>query len=272
VSGRWRIVGIIAFALVTAFLAGYVLMQYRTPVQAVAVASGSAASGIPTETAVTPSAATPSPSRIASIATAINAPDSSILVLGDGSGNDGDEWVSLWARNYLASTRAVTYRALNATGSEFAQKATTFGVAGEPLTVWNASMSDPDMAAEPARLSRLWQSSGVVLLSYGHRQSADVIEKNLTGILAAIRAKDENTAVLVLIQNPDPAASEKTQRAATLAVQRWAAANNLPSVNVYDAFLASPRGRGELVESDGSPTPTGSELFARTLADVLAGV
>ncbi|MBK9696320.1 MAG: SGNH/GDSL hydrolase family protein [Propionibacteriaceae bacterium] len=191
------------------------------------------------------------------------------MVFGDGSGNDSDEWVSVWAKDHLAKNRIASYRTWNRSTSEFS-KAKRFGQGDDAISVWNASMASPNMGTEPERIARAWQPSEVVMINYGHRGSASQIKGQLNDILEEIRAHDPNVAVLVLIQNPDPVSSESVQRETTLAVQRWADTKGLPTINVYDAFIAHPAPRSQLVESDGSPTPLGSELFAKTVADALA--
>ena len=191
------------------------------------------------------------------------------MVIGDGSGNQNDEWVSLWARDHIARQATVSYRAWNRTVGEY-RDPVQHGSSDRPVTVWNASVSAPDMAGEPERIARAWEDPDAVLLSYGHRRSPTEIQAQMDAVLAAVRAQSKSVPVAVLIQNPDRASTEAVQRKTTLQIQKWAEAQDLPTVDIYSAFVDDPARRNELVEPDGSPTPKGSSLWADTLALVLA--
>ena len=71
------------------------------------------------------------------------------------------------------------------------------------------------------------------------------------------------------IQNPDPVATQYNQADTTKAVKAWAKKRHLDTVNIYDAFVNDSAPRYTLVESDGSPTPAGSALWARTFAQAV---
>jgi hypothetical protein len=131
---------------------------------------------------------------LAGIADIIDSPDgASILVIGDGSGNQNDEWVSVWARDHLAEDATVSYSAWDRDAGEYAD-AVEVGSSDREVTVWNASVSAPDMATEPDRIAQAWQDADVVLLSYGHRQSADEITGQMDAVLAAVRAQRQERA------------------------------------------------------------------------------
>ena len=53
------------------------------------------------------------------------------------------------------------------------------------------------------------------------------------------------------------------------AIQAWAGAHGFATVDIYSAFMADPTPRNTMVESDGSPSPQGSQLWATTLAEAL---
>jgi len=264
--------GLAVLAVTTFLLVFLALQKQQTP-------PGQAASTpVVTETSSpSPSVtlASPSPSvtardGLAGIADIIDSPDgASILVIGDGSGNQGDEWVSVWARDHLAEDATVSYRVWDRDAAEYAE-AVEFGSSDPEVAVWNASVSAPDMATEPGRISEAWQDADAVLLSYGHRQSADKISAQMDAVLAAVRAQSKSVPVAVLIQNPDRANTESAQRETTSEITKWADAAGFPTVDIYTAFIDDPARRNDLVEADGSPTPQGSKLWAKTLAQALA--
>jgi len=267
--------GLAVLAVATFFLVFLVFQEHRTP-------PGQAASTPVVTQPPTPSASASSASASASpsvtaraglagIADIIDSPDgASILVIGDGSGNQSDEWVSVWARDHLAEDATVSYSAWDRDAGEYAD-AVEVGSSERRVAVWNASVGAPDMASEPERIAQAWQDVDVVLLSYGHRQSADEISGQMDAVLAAVRAENKSVPVAVMIQNPDRANTESAQRATTAAIKTWADAQEFPTVDIYTAFIDDPASRNDLVEQDGSPTPEGSRLWAKTWAEALAG-
>lgn len=270
---RLQIIGLGVLAVVTAILVVFSLPQVRNPsVRAVPSASAIATT---TPSATTP-AATPSPTPkalpegLAGAATLLAGDDDvSILVLGDGSGDEADEWVSIWAKRHVARTHQVSYQAWDAEAEDYGQPVQS-GSKGSTVTIWNASTSAPSLGAEDDRVAKAWQPADIVMLSYGHRQAADALPAGLGAIRAAVKAESKDAIILAMIQNPDQVATEATQRDATLAVAAWAKKAGLDTVDVYDAFLKNPERRSALVEVDGSPTPLGSEIWAKTLADTVA--
>jgi hypothetical protein len=191
-----------------------------------------------------------------------------VLVIGDGSGDETNEWVSVWARDHLATSATVSYRAWDRVGGRYAI-AVRYGASAQTITVWNASVRSPDMALEPARIAQAWQPSDLVLLSYGHRRTPGTVSAQMDAVLAAIRAKNATVPIVVMIQNPDRSDTETTQRESTQKIQAWAGAHGFATVDIYSAFMADPKPRNTMVESDGSPSPRGSELWAATIAKAL---
>ena len=122
------------------------------------------------------------------------------------------------------------------------------------------------MALEPARIAQAWQTPDLVLLSYGHRRLPTTISAQMDAVLAAIRARNATVPIVVMIQNPDRADTAAVQRENTQRVQAWAVAHGFAPVDIYRAFMADRRPSNDMIESDGSPSPQGSQLWAQTLA------
>ena len=129
--------------------------------------------------------------------------------------------------------------------------------------------AQPRHGIEPARIAKAWQTSDLVLLSYGHRRAPATITAQMDAVLAAIRAKNATVPIVVMIQNPDRADTETIQRENTQKIQAWAGAHSFATVDIYSAFMADPTPRNTMVQSDGSPSPQGSRLWATTLANAL---
>jgi hypothetical protein len=212
-----------------------------------------------------PSTPTAPPTGLALAQSILTAPGgASVLVIGDGSGDETNEWVAVWARDHLATTAKVSYSAWDRINNQYAT-AVTYGTAGQTIDVLNASVRSPDMALEPNRISRAWRDSDLVLLSYGHRRSPATVTTQMDAVLAAIRAKNATVPIVVMIQNPDRADTETVQRENTQKIQTWARAHSFATVDIYSAFMADPTPRNTMVESDGSPSPQGSQLWATAL-------
>lgn len=270
--------GLIALVVVTAILVALAVLKTWTP-PAQAATPRLATSQVPgspspaTLTTATPATQTPTTTPragLAGIGDILNAPaGASVLVIGDDSGDAADEWVATWARDHLAQQATVSYRAWNRAAGAYAD-AVTFGSGTRALTVWNASSGSPTMTTEPARAQQAWKDADVVLLSYGHGRDAKLIGLQLDAVLAAVQGRHATVPVAVLLQNPERAATEATQRDVTRAIKAWADAKGLPTVDVYGAFVADPAKRNALVQSEGSPTAQGSKLWAKTLAQAVS--
>lgn len=262
---QWYGVGLVVLTVIAAVVAGMALLKYRP--QATALPATPTGSSVATpQPTVTPTA---TPTGLPLAAAILASPEgASVLVFGDGSGDEDDEWVSVWARDHLATGATVSYRAWDRANRQYGT-ASKYGSTGPTLEIWNASVRSPDMGREPARVSQAWQDADLVLLSYGHRRSPDEVAGQLDAVLDAIRAKDTDVPIVVMIQNPDRADTEAVQRAATEKVKAWAGAQAFPTVDIYGAFTVDTTPRNDMVEADGSPTPRGSLLWARELADGL---
>lgn len=273
---HWSILGLAVLTVATFVLVFLAFQKQRTPPSQAAPApvvtqtSSPSPSPSPSVSPASPSPSAPARDGLAGIADIMDSPDgASVLVIGDGSGNQTDEWVSVWARDHLAEDATVYYRVWDRTTGKYAD-AVKHGSSDREVAVWNASVSAPDMASEPDRIGNAWQDADVVLLSYGHRQSAEEISSQMDDALAAVRAQNKSVPVAVLIQNPDRANTESAQRETTSEIKKWADAEGFPTVDIYTAFIDDPARRNDLVEQDGSPTPEGSILFAKVLAQALA--
>lgn len=269
--------GLVLLASAAVGLSVFALIQSRTASpssaspgwtpSAAASASDLPSSAPPVSTPPVTPTSTPALSPLQQMSATLGRPGAQVMVIGDGSGNETDEWVALWARNHLATSRAVSLSTWNRTSADY-DAAVSLGQ-GEALTVWNASTRSPEMAEEPQRVAQAWREADVVLLSYGHRRTAGTIAGQLDQILAAIRGQDAQVPVAVVLQNPDPTASAAQQSATVEAVNQWAARQGLPTIDVYAGFPSSQAERNRLVEEDGSPNPEGSALFARIVAEAL---
>ncbi len=278
----WYSLGVAALALVAAIVVTLAMLQYRAPAPraATALVMSSTSASVPARSSSPSPSASASPSAPAStpappltglaLANSIlTAPSgASVLVFGDGSGDATDEWVAVWARDHLTTTATVSYSAWDRVNSRYAT-AIRYGTTGPAIHVWNASVRSPDMALEPARVAKAWQTANLVMLSYGHRRTPSTITAQMDAELASIRAKNATVPIVVMLQNPDRANTATIQQQNIQKIQAWSVAHGFATVDIYSAFMADPTARNTMVLSDGSPSPQGSQLWAKTLAKAL---
>ena len=275
---RLQLAGLIVLTVVTLVVVAATALKYQAPAQRAMPARTTSASPTQTPTVEPPASPTPSPeaepatqaplSPLQQVGTSIATPGSSVMVIGDGTGNEDDEWVAVWAREHLAAERGVAYHLWDRYGVRWLEPV-TMGAQPATIDVWNASTISPDMPGEAARVQAAWQPVDAVFLSYGHWRDPTVVGSELTVILNEIRGHDPNVPVVVILQNPGPSSVAGLQEAAVNAVADWARQNNLPTLDVYSGFPTDQAARDALVEEDGSPNVEGSRLFARIVADAL---
>ncbi len=269
---RLQLVGLVALAVVTLIVSVLALTRYGDPVQQATPAPRTEdPSSWPAEPSEEEPQATPEPiqlSPLQEIGSRLAEPGAAVMVIGDGTGNEDDEWVAVWARDYLGLGRGVAYHLWDRYGLRWAEPV-AMGEGATDVEVWNASVLAPDMAEEPARVQAAWQPVDAVFLSYGHWRDPATVGAELTGILDVIRAQDPEVPVVVILQNPGPWGVAASQETNVRAVDEWAQRNGLPTLDVYNGFPADQDQRDALLEADGSPTLEGSRLFASIVADAL---
>lgn len=225
------------------------------------------AAGTPSNNASqTPASPTPKKASdvMAQIRRALSGDQSAtVLVLGDGTGGEQYGWVSTWAHKYLGSKFRVQYHEWNAQTDGFRDQS-NFGDGDKQLRLWNASIPGATSKAVEGRLADLLDAVGqpdVVVLSFGHTEQADQVGDGLRSVWKRVNV----AAGLVVIQNPEKGPrGSAPQRETAHAVQSWAKRTDLPTVNVYQAFVEDPAPLKDLLESDGViPSEAGSELWAR---------
>jgi len=192
----WSWVGLATLTVVAAVVVVLAVRQYRVPATPTTWATPATVSGatsasvpvpststLPSTSATASSTPTASPTGLALANSILSAPSgASVLVIGDGTGDATNEWVAVWARDHLATKATVSYSAWGWVSSQYAT-AVRYGTTGQTIDVWNASVRSPDMALEPARIAQAWQTSNLVLLSYGHRRTPATITAQMDAVL-----------------------------------------------------------------------------------------
>lgn len=183
-----------------------------------------------------PATATPMPSGTDLRAMFAAGKSLNIVVLGDQTGVDDNDWVETWVRT-LADVRPVrllrtresdptTYRAPARLG-----EASTSGT--DPVTVRNASAigATPRYAAE--RVAALVPAdTDAVIVNFGRSNTRDTIAEELTTLMRALKEAAPSTQVRVVVQ-PARQDGEPTLDAT---VRAWGARNDATLVDVAQVF------------------------------------
>ncbi|WP_432558646.1 SGNH/GDSL hydrolase family protein [Granulicoccus sp. GXG6511] len=267
----WSLVGLAVLAVATVVLVVLSFLNVR-PVDGAAGPSGavSVAEAVVTE----PSSAEPAPRRssLANIhAQLAGDRPTKILVLGDATGLDDGvsgetRWVTLWAQE-LAARRPVTL-AVRGSGGEYAAARRLGTGTGVPIEILNASDRPGRIATATADADSLVpEDVDLVILSFGH--SEDIAQ--LAGELDAFRAALPVSAmVLVMAQNPQQGAGAAGQRARVRATLEWAQQNDLPFIDVFEAFREAPEPLVDLLGPDRiNPNDRGSEVWRDAVVEAL---
>ena len=156
-----------------------------------------------------------------------------LAVLGDGTGDEDGEWVSVLA-DLAGSSRQVTLRNLDPTDPTRYADEQTYGTSGPTTVIWNGSRPGAGAGYAADRLDFLVpEEPDAVVLNYGRDDKASTIAERLDTTLTAIRAKWPKVPVVVVLQAPNLDDQLAPVRKAT---EKWAARKNLPTVDVAAAF------------------------------------
>lgn len=161
-----------------------------------------------------------------------NGEDLTVLVLGDQTGTDANDWVGAWSR-MLATDRLVELRTPTAADPTRYDPPYELGTGDAEVTLYNASLigGTPGYAAD--RLPLLApQNADLVLLNYGRSNTPDDLPAELEALWDALgkQLPDAETWVVVAPQRTDALAP-------TVQTTRdWAEDAEAPVVDVAEVF------------------------------------
>lgn len=259
--------------------ASFLVLAASLVVVAVAVALV-VSRGVDDERAVAPSpsptvTAAPSPtapgqtaggSSLARARAAMQAPGADVVVLGDSTGDDDGEWVQLWARS-LGSERGAELLVWGAGADRYDSPEALGGVAAD-VTVWNGSVSGSRASYALERLDRMLpDGADLVLLSYGHNHTVDDVAE-VSALIEAVQRRAPGAVVVVVLQNPQVGDANAAVREA---VATLAAAQDVATIGVDEAFLEDGRPLEALLVDLVHPSDEGSQVWARTVESALEG-
>ena len=190
---------------------------------------------------------------------------STVSVIGDSTGNDVGEWVTLWADHLGRRDRVEVHQWADA-DHKYLDSPLTYGEDGRRLAIWNAGKpgGSADWAAgqiaevEPER-------PGLVILSVAHNNTEDDVAGQLDTVRRAITERWGDVPLVVILQNPGLGDQAERQAATLRAVRAWTLRNGVPAIDVESAFK-NPR---ELMVDNAHPNAEGSRIWADVVSDAL---
>ncbi|SDD03377.1 Lysophospholipase L1 [Auraticoccus monumenti] len=192
-----------------------------------------------------------------------------VSVLGDGSGNSKDEWVSFWADD-LAEGHAVSYRAWNSNTGDYGD-AERLSQIGTAIEIYNGSRAGETAIEAGASLGDLQpESPDLVVLNLGHSESASEMTEGLDGLWSTISADHEDARGLVILQNPASGDVAEEQDTRIDLLRSWASDNQLPTLDVHRAFNEAPDPLSTYLFDGSYPNESGSRLWADTVTAALS--
>jgi hypothetical protein len=199
-----------------------------------------------------------------------------VSVLGDSTGNGDGEWVQLWAK-HLGESRPVTLHQWDSVLNAWKPGVEEFGTIGHRVTIYNMSQPGATPAYASARIKVAQpKRPDLLILNYGHNGNTGGQWGFLTSLVAASQGRwPQKVPTVVMLQNPEIGAHAVTAAANMAEVGLWAEANQVPTVNVGKAFIASGRLASLLERPLGvpplrvHPNAEGYLLWANTVAGAL---
>lgn len=195
-----------------------------------------------------------------------------LTVLGDSTGNDGDEWVANLAREFADENgRPVSYNAWDATAGRYSAPLTFGQGDAAPVTIWNGSAAGRGPDYSLANLPALAPSpSDVLVVNHGHNfvtsQQGAADEASL--ITATATQWQTTPAVAVTLQNPRLTDAAR-QDANLAAVRELVTGSSHTVVDVTSAFRAQPD-LASLLQADGThPNAAGQALWLESVRSAL---
>ena len=186
-----------------------------------------------------------------------------ISVLGDSTSNTRQEWVHLWAQA-LAGDRPVSISHWNESTEEGFVEPDVLSTSGDrsPVTIWSGSQGGASAAYPVQRLDVMVpEPPDLVLLNFGHNQTAETVQAQFQELLGAVRGSSEEVPVVVVLQQPQAGDANAEVRQL---IREWAEAEGLAVVDVAAAFLAQDDFE-DLLEDPVHPNQEGSQLWAGTV-------
>ncbi|MGO1167431.1 MAG: SGNH/GDSL hydrolase family protein [Janibacter sp.] len=257
-SPRVALAAVLALLLLVGALWALVLVDFRQASGGDAVAGASSPSA--SSSTSSPPAQTEGEWSMEDARTAFARDGSRTVVLGDSTGNGSDEWVHLWAQSQ--DLPVASWQTESESG---------YDGESEETRVWSGSMFEATADYPSEHWDEIWpaEDPNLVLLSYGHfQESPEGATQALEDLRADVAERAPKAPVVVVLQNPQ---GEDANAQTREAIADWAKEKGLPTIDVATAFEESGQSSEDLRLDAINPSLAGSQLWAETVEQALAG-
>lgn len=192
-----------------------------------------------------------------------------IGVLGDSTGNDGNEWVALWAQR-LGEDHQVSMLRWNEKSERWDRPALKYGTTGSEVKIWNFSVPGrkPEYASNHIDLAVPIQPD-LILFNFGHNNVPGEVRAQYEELVTRVRARWPHRAPeVIIVQNPEVGDRARAQTAVRSEIRSFAASSGIPVIDVSARFDAS--GNVASLMSDGvHPNEKGYILWEQAVSSSL---
>lgn len=189
-----------------------------------------------------------------------------ISVLGDSTGDEDDEWVSLWA-DHLSEAHTVRYFLWNDATQSYPTEPRVKG-GGPMLTIWNGSRagSTPKYAADRYGMIQP-QKPSVIVYNYGHNNKDASAVEELKALSAKVAARYGTTPSVITLQNPAQGTRAAQTENSVNQLRAYAAETGTSVIDAFGAMSSLPV--TEVLKDEVHPNPQGSRVWADTVIATL---
>lgn len=192
-----------------------------------------------------------------------------VVVLGDSTGNDINDWPAVWCAGMVR--RDCRLRQWDFEDQAFAPDWSHFGGEGRRVRIWNLSYpgARADYPLQEGRLATVRTSDpGVVILNFGHNQTPEDVVPALSHLADAVRERWPDAQIVVTLQNPvtTPAADDQKERIAKL--RAWATDEGLPVVDAWSALEDAGNLPAHLLDDGTHPNDRGTRVWVGAVREL----
>ncbi len=234
--------------------------------QPAATGPGTGAATAGATTAATTTAVPPldAPADLAAVRAAIAKPGSVVVILGDSTGDERQEWPDLWTAG-LADRQTRLH--LWTRAHRYDPRPVVRG-SGPALEVWNCSYPGSTTDYQLDRLAECIPTRpDAIILSHSHNLGVQTIVPGVDELLRAVYRSFGPVPTAITLQNPRFGHGAASQAQTVGALRSWATRGHWPVIDVYAAWASD--GTPAMVPDGVHPDAAGQALWARVVAQTL---
>lgn len=181
----------------------------------------------------------------------------SVIVLGDSTSNDGDEWFALWAKS------------LGSQATPWEPSTAEYADGHQPARFRSASIPGGTASDVLNHWESIWPEENPIfaLVNFGHNyESANEAREDLSDLGAKLKNESPETMVVVILQNPQRSDRNISVR---LAVKEWAENEKLTTIDVAAAWADSGKEPDSLLLDEVHPNAEGQQIWLSTVEKAL---